>query len=283
MSKPRSSSNAIRCTVRRVRHISDRWARWKFAQGQAAIAASGKYTHARIAAGIIGNADLTLGDRLPETLDALSDAANGRLRGVRGRAKWDADPVVKGAVSADAPGLYLDPEFQNGVRELGRRGLLFEASIYHPQISDVTALARAVPGAQIVMIHSGSPVGHSSYRGREAETHANWLRDMADFAALPNTAIKMGGLLMTLAAFDFGRAERPPTSAKLARLWRPYVEPCFEMFGPDRCMVSSNFPVDKAGVTFGTVWNMFKRITGGCSKSEKEAIFSGTARRIYGV
>lgn len=255
----------------------------EFAVGQAAIAASGKYTDSRIAAGIVAYADLVSGDLVAEVLDAHLAAANGRLRGIRMRAKWDADPVVKGAVSADAPGLYLEPEFQKGVRELADRGLLFEASIYHPQIRDVTALARAVPDASIVMIHSGSPVGHSSYRGREREVHENWLRDMKEFAACPNTSIKLGGFLMTLAAFDFGKADRPPTSAELADLWRPYIEPCFEMFGADRCMVSSNFPVDKAGFPFGTVWNMFKRITARCSASEKGAIFAETAKRIYNV
>jgi L-fuconolactonase len=89
-------------------------------------------------------------------------------------------------------------------------------------------------------IHSGSPVGHSSYRGHEKEVHDNWLRDMKEFAACPNASIKLGGILMTLAAFDFGAAERPATSEELAALWRPYIEPCFELFGPERCMVSSN-------------------------------------------
>lgn len=252
----------------------------EFAVGQAAMALSGHFGETKVAASIIGNADLR-GERLSETLDALQEAGNGRLVGIRGRAKWDADPVVKGAVSADARGLYLETAFQKGVAELARRGLIFESSIYHPQISDVTALARAVPEAHVVMIHSGSPVGHSSYRGREEEVRANWLRDMAEFARCPNTSIKMGGMLMTLAAFDFGQAERPPTSEELAALWRPFIEPCFEMFGPDRCMVSSNFPVEKAGMTFGTLWNMFKRITSGCSPEEKQAIYSGSARRIY--
>lgn len=255
----------------------------EFAAGQAAIAASGKYTSARIAAGIVAYADLLLGDLVPEVLEAHMAAANGRLSGIRMRAKWDADPVVKGAVSADAPGLYLEPGFQKGVRELARRGLLFEASIYHPQIPDVTALARAVPGASIVMIHTGSPVGHSSYRGREKDVYKNWLRDMKEFAACPNTSIKLGGILMTLASFDFGMAERPPTSDELAALWRPYIEASLELFGPERCMVSSNFPVEKAGLPFGTIWNMFKRITARFSGDEKEAIFSGAASRIYGV
>jgi L-fuconolactonase len=111
--------------------------------------------------------------------------------------------------------------------------------------------------------------------------HASWLRDMKALARCPNVSIKMGGLLMCLANFDFSRAKRPPTSAELAALWRPYIEPCFEMFGADRCMASSNFPVDKAGMGYGTVWNMFKRIAAGCSADEKNMIFSGTAKRVY--
>lgn len=255
----------------------------EFALGQGAIADSGKYTKSRIAAGIVGYADLTLGERTPETIDAEIAAANGRLSGIRMRAKWDADPVVKGAVSADQPGLYLEPQFHKGLTEVAKRGLIFEASIYHPQIPDVTALAKAVPDAQIVLIHSGSPVGHSSYRGREKEVHENWLRDMKELAACPNANIKLGGLLMPLAAFDFGKAEKPATSEEIAALWRPFIEPCFEIFGSNRCLVASNFPVDKAGLPFGTVWNMFKRITAGCSEDEKAAIYSGTAARLYRI
>ena len=255
----------------------------EFAAGQGAIADSHKYTKSRIAAGIVANADPTMGSALAAVLDAHLDAGNGRLRGIRQRAKWDADPAVKGAVSADAPGLYLQPAFQEGLREVAKRGLIFEASIYHPQLPDVVALARAIPELEIVLVHSGSPVGHSSYRGREHEVHATWLDGIRELATCPNARIKLGGLLMTLANFDFGTAMRPPTSAELAELWRPFIEPCFEVFGPDRCMVSSNFPVDKRGFGYGTVWNMFKRLLSGCSDAERTTILSGTASAVYRV
>lgn len=75
----------------------------------------------------------------------------------------------------------------------------------------------------------------------------------------------------------------PPPSRRLADLWRPYIEPCIELFGPRRCMVASNFPVDKAGLTYGTVWNMFKHITVGCSAEEKQKLYAGTAQRIYKI
>jgi predicted TIM-barrel fold metal-dependent hydrolase len=253
----------------------------EFAVGMAAMAASGKYTGCRAASAIVAYADLMLGDRTRETLEAHLEAANGRLRGVRHRAKWDADPLVRGPVSADGPELLLDPAFGKGLDLLTSLGLSFDASIFHPQIPDLAGLARAHPDANIVLIHSGSPVGHSSYAGRQDEVHATWLAGMKDLARCPNVSVKMGGLLMCLANFDFTTAKTPPTSDQLAQLWRPYIEPCVELFGAQRCMVSSNFPVDKAGVPYGTMWNMFKRVTAGCSAEEKRFLFSGTARRVY--
>jgi predicted TIM-barrel fold metal-dependent hydrolase len=253
----------------------------EFALGQAAMAASGKYTACRAATGIIGFVDLTLGQRTKEALDAHIAAGNGHFKGVRQRAKWDPDPVVRGPVSVDRPGLYLQPEFAHGLDLLGQRGLAFDASIFHPQLPDVTALARAHPDANIVLIHCGSPVTHSSYAGRTPQVHQQWLADMKELARCPNVTVKMGGLLMCLGSFDFTRAERPPTSVELAELWRPWIEPCIELFGAGRCMVSSNFPVDKAGVTYGAVWNMYKQITAGCSAEEKNMLFSGTAKRVY--
>lgn len=253
----------------------------EFAVGNAAMAASGKYTPCRAAAGIVGYADLRLGERTRETLEAHVAAANGRFRGVRQRSKWDDDPVVRSTISADRPGVLLDPEFGKGLDLLTSMGLAYDASIFHSQIGEVTALARAHPGANIVVIHSGSPVGYGSYAGKQAEVHANWRATMKELAKCPNVSIKMGGLLMCLGNFDFTTAEAPPTSEKLAELWRPYIEGCIEIFGAGRCMASSNFPVDKAGFPYGTVWNMFKRITAGCSADEKRMIFSGTAKRVY--
>lgn len=255
----------------------------EFAVGMAAIAASGKYTACRAAAGIVAFADLTLGELTQETLDAHLQAANGRLSGIRQRCKWDPDPAVAGAMGVAGPGLYLEPAFGKGLDRVTKMGLAFEASIFHPQIPDVTSLAHAHPDASIVVIHTGSPVGHSSYAGKEAETHATWLAGMRELAKCPNVTVKMGGLLMCLGNFDFTTAKAPPTSEQLAGLWRPYIEPCLELFGAERCMVSSNFPVERAGMTYGTIWNMFKRITAGCSAHEKRLIYGGTAKRVYNI
>ncbi|WPB55912.1 amidohydrolase family protein [Xylophilus sp. GOD-11R] len=255
----------------------------EFAVGQAAMADSGAFTDSRVAAVIVGHGELTLGERTREALEAHVKAGNGRFRGVRQLGKWDADPAVRGRYCADRPHLYRDPDFNRGMRELAALGLSFDASVFHPQIPDVTALARAHPDVSLVLVHCGSPVGHGAYAGRQAQVHADWLAHMTELARCPNACVKLGGILINLASYDYSRAERPLGSEALADLWRPYIEPCVELFGVDRCMVSSNFPVDKAGLGFGTVWNVFKRLTAGCSQQERSALFSGTARRIYRI
>jgi L-fuconolactonase len=98
---------------------------------------------------------------------------------------------------------------------------------------------------------------------------------------VPERISQDGGLLMRLGSFDFTTAESPPSSEQLAALWRPYIEPCIELFGTERCMASSNFPLDKAGFSYGTLWNMFKRIMAGCSSDEQKMIFSETAKRVF--
>jgi L-fuconolactonase len=94
-------------------------------------------------------------------------------------------------------------------------------------------------------------------------------------------SMKLGGMMMRLAAFDYRTAPAPPTSEELAALWRPYIQACIEAFGADRCLFESNFPVDKMGIGWAPLWNAFKRITAGASADEKRALYAGTARRVY--
>jgi predicted TIM-barrel fold metal-dependent hydrolase len=66
----------------------------------------------------------------------------------------------------------------------------------------------------------------------------------------------------------------------LARAWRPYVETCIELFGAERCMFESNFPVDKGACSYPVLLNAFKRIASGASAAEKADLFAGTASRF---
>jgi predicted TIM-barrel fold metal-dependent hydrolase len=253
----------------------------EFVTGQAAMSASGMYGSTRVAAGIVGFADLTLGDRAEPVLEAHLRAGGGRFRGVRHAAAWDADPVIGNSEVAGGPHLYRRPDFRAGLARLTRLGLSLDAWVFHPQLADVVDLARAHPDATIVLGHVGGVLGYGAYAGQRPEVFAAWKPQMAELARCPNVSVKLGGMMMRLAAYDYRTQAKPPTSTELAALWRPYVETCIELFGPDRCLFESNFPVDKMGIGWAALWNAFKRIAAGASASEKQALFSGTARRVY--
>jgi L-fuconolactonase len=160
-------------------------------------------------------------------------------------------------------------------------GLSLDAWGFHPQIPDVTDLARALPYANIVMGHCGGPLGYGRHTWKRDEVFAGWKKSVTDLAKCPNVTMKLGGMMMRLAAFDYLGMDAPPSSEQLANAWRPYVETCIELFGADRCVVESNFPVEKMGIGYAALFNALKRLASGASADEKAAIFAGTARRVY--
>jgi predicted TIM-barrel fold metal-dependent hydrolase len=253
----------------------------EFAAGIAAMSESGQYGPTRTAAGIVGFADLTLGDAVEPVLQALIAAGGGRFRGIRHAAGWHPDPVIGNNHHGAGPGLYLRDDFRAGLARLTAHGLALDALVYHSQHADLIDLARACPEANIVMNHTGMPLGYGPYKGKMDEVYAEWRQGIEALAQLPNVAMKLGGMTMRLAAFDYNAIQRPPASAELAAFWRPYIEPCIELFGAERCTFESNFPVDKMGIGYKALWNAFKRIAAGCSAAEKTALFAGTARRVY--
>jgi predicted TIM-barrel fold metal-dependent hydrolase len=253
----------------------------EFVAGMAAMSESGLYGPARVAAGIVGFADLTLGDRVEPVLEALVRAGGGRFRGVRHAAAWDGSPVIGNSRTARGPHLMARPDIRAGVARLTALGLSFDAWVFHPQLADVVDLAGAIPSANIVMGHVGGPLGYGPFAGRDAEVFGAWRASVTELARCPNVTMKLGGMMMRLAAYDYRTAPAPPTSARLADLWRPYIETCIERFGADRCMFESNFPVEKMGIGWAALWNAFKRLAAGASPPEKQAMFSGTARRVY--
>jgi predicted TIM-barrel fold metal-dependent hydrolase len=253
----------------------------EFINGQAAMSASGVYGPCRVAAGIVGTTDLRLGDRVRAVLEAHVAAGGGRFRGIRQTGAWDDDPAIFGGMFPVGEGLYLGREFQRGFRHLAPLGLSFDAFVLATQLADVTALARAFPETTIVLDHCGGPVGVGRYQGRRDELHPAWEQEIRRLAECPNVSVKVGGLGSFLGGFASFGADPAVPSEVLAAEWRPWVEPCIEAFGADRCMFESNYPVDYGSGAYGTIWNASKRITAGCSPSERAALFSGTAARIY--
>jgi len=253
----------------------------EFVNGVAAMTASGIYGKIRACAGIVGHADLMLGGGVEPVLEALVRAGGGRYRGIRHITAWDDDPNVRNPGNPAVPGMLGHARFREGFAVLARLGHSFDAWLYHPQIPDLTALARAFPGQPIVLDHVGGPLGLGFYAGKRDEIFAGWKRDIVELASCANVYMKLGGLGMRINGFQFHHRERPPSSQDLAEAWRPYLETCIEAFGVKRCMFESNFPVDKISGPYVIYWNAFKRLASGASAADKAALFRDTAKRFY--
>jgi predicted TIM-barrel fold metal-dependent hydrolase len=153
--------------------------------------------------------------------------------------------------------------------------------LFHPQIGELEALARAFPDVPIVLDHVGGPVHIGPYDGKQKEVFAHWQPAMRSLAGCPNVHVKLGGLGMRIGGFGFEKPADPPSSETLAAAWKPYIETCIEAFGASRCMFESNFPVDKGSYSYAVFWNACKLLAKGASAAEKADLFSGTAARFY--
>jgi predicted TIM-barrel fold metal-dependent hydrolase len=253
----------------------------EFANGVAAMSASGGYGPAQICAGIVSHANLLLGDGAKAVLEAEIVAGQGRFRGIRHSSAWDAEAAVASMYATRPKGLLLDAAFRKGFACLAPLGLSFDAWLFHPQLGEFVDLARAFPDTRIVLDHCGGPVGLGRFAGKREETFAVWKASIQQAAKCANVSVKLGGLAMRLLGFDFHERPRPPSSEQAAAAWRPYIETCIEAFGPDRCMFESNFPPDKGQCSYQVIFNAFKRIAAQYSETEQTALFSKTAADVY--
>jgi L-fuconolactonase len=250
-------------------------------QGIAAASASGQYGEMRAAAGIVGSADLRLGDRVQPVLEAQIAASPQRFRGIRHRAAW-AGREVAPTQPADLPDhVLLDSGFRRGFAYLRQYGLTFEGWVYHTHIADLTDLAKAFPDTTIIFNHLGGPIGIGPYAGRRDEVFAAWKPAVAALAKCPNVVAKVGGIQMVVNGYGWHERKRPPSSDELLKANGNWYRYTIEQFGPRRCMFESNFPVDRLSCSYTVLWNQFKKLTHGFSADERAAMFHDTAMRVY--
>lgn len=253
----------------------------EFVTGVAAMGASGTFGTVQLCARMVGRVDLMLGSRTRPLLERHMIASGGRFAGIRQSTAWDAsDRIHKVVPSA---GMLLDPRFRAGFAALSALGLVFDAWVYHPQLAEVADLASAFPNTQIVLNHVGSPILGGPYTADRAAVFADWRAGMESLAERPNVTVKLGALPIRLPGVGTAAKDTPPSSEEVAAAWRPWLETSIELFGADRCMFESNFPVQKRWCSYQVVWNAFKRIAANASAGEKAALFAGTAARVYGV
>ncbi|MBB84689.1 MAG: amidohydrolase [Deltaproteobacteria bacterium] len=231
---------------------------------------------------IVGDAWLSHGAKIGETLDAHAEASS-LFRGIRDMGIWDASEDVESIEHATGPDLYGSRAFREGFTELARRDLSFDAYQYHTQLFSVEALARSFPDTRIVIDHLGTPIGTGPYAGKRKAVFEDWSRAMSSIADCQNVFVKLGGMAMPWSGFGWGEREHPPSSDEFVATYMPYYRHAIETFGPNRCMFESNFPVDRLSLPYTTLWNAFEKLAADYSETEQEALFRGTAAQVYRI
>jgi len=252
----------------------------EFVNGVAAMTASGQYGDVQACSGIVSYADLSLGAGVGTVLDEhmrLSD----RFRGIRHAAGWDASDDVRNSHTNPPQSLYLQDEFRSGFQELVDRKLSFDAWLYHRQIPELTDLAKTFPDATIIFDHFGGPLGIGPYAGHAEAIFEQWCVDVAELASCPNVYPKLGGIVMPLNGFTWHKRDTPATSDEVVEATGRYHRKAIELFGPERCMFESNFPVDKQSCSYAVLWNAFKKIAAQFSEQDKQSLFHDAAAHAY--
>ena len=252
----------------------------EFVNGVAAMTHSGMYGDFRACKGIVSFADLTLGSAVGEVLDAHMRFSD-RFRGIRHASAWDADDGIRNSHTSPPAGLLASDPFRAGFAALAERGLTFDAWLYHPQIPELTNLAKAFPQVTIIFDHFGGPIGIGPYAGHGDAIFEQWCVDAAELAKCPNVHPKLGGIVMPVNGFGWHKRDTPATSDEIVAATGRYHHAAIKLFGPERCMFESNFPVDKRSCSYHVLWNAFKKIAASYAQGDCDELFYGTATRAY--
>lgn len=255
----------------------------EFANGVAAMAASGHYGKCLVNHGIVGHANLTLGSIVGELLDRCMEVAPDRYRGIRHVAVEPPDDRAYKFIMTFRPprGVLETPGFPDGLKELEKRGLIFDAAIWHPTMPRLIELIDQFPNLQFVLNHMACAVGVDMSEQEKKDLFAYWSTNIKKIAERPNVVCKTGGLGMPFWGFGFEEREDVVGSPELAEAWRPFFETAVEAFGPKRCMMESNFPPDGRSSGFVPTWNAYKILTKDYTADEKAALYSQTAAQTY--
>lgn len=243
-------------------------------------AAASRQTDGASIMAIVPFADLTLGAALEQVLDAHEQAGQGLFKGVRHPTSCDEE-LGSGHILTP-PGLMNSTEFGQGIAMLAKRGLSFDAWLFHHQLNELVVLARAHPDLSIVLNHIGGPLGVNRFTNKRAEVRAPWQAQMQLLAQCPNVVLKVGGIGMNR-YYGGGWPDLPaaPGSVDLFDYWADDLRWCIDLFGPRRCLFESNFPVDRESCSYTVLWNVYQRVASIYSQAERDLLFYETAVRVY--
>jgi predicted TIM-barrel fold metal-dependent hydrolase len=236
--------------------------------------------------GIVGHAELG-SESLARMLDAHREASP-RFVGVRDMLANDRD---RGVMNYDErTERCREAAWQRGFEELGRRDLSFDAWMYHPQLRSFEAVVSAHPSTRVILDHLGTPLGYGGPFAGYGRTKAareqiasQWRDDLAALAQHPQVHAKISGLTMPVVGWGFHERRTPPSRTELVDSLGPMVATALELFGPQRCMFASNFPMDKVSAPWTSLYEVFDELTRTRDEGERRALFHDNAARVYGL
>lgn len=156
----------------------------------------------------------------------------------------------------------ISPVYEASLAYMAKKGLVFDLDCEWQNMGEALALARRHPELKIVLEHIGFP------RARDTEYFNSWKRSINELATAENVTMKISGLPMTDPRF---------TKESL----RPWAEASVDAFGPQRCVIGSNWPVDRLFCSYPTIIDFTRDYIASLSQSEQEAICNKTAKNIY--
>lgn len=237
--------------------------------------------------GMVANADLTLGARVAEVLEAHLRASS-RVRGVRDLLAWHPDASIMNTTPRANRSRQAD--FHRGFELLAQYDLSFETTIFSSQLEELRELALAFPKQPILVCHLATPVAIGGPVGEVGGTdheriqiRAHWMEGIARLAECPNVWMKLSGLLMPVCGFGFDRRPIPPSVTELVDTLSPLIDHAIDRFGADRCMFGSNFPVDKPSAPLPTLIQAYRTTAKKRSVEEQARLFAGSAQAFYRV
>ncbi len=237
---------------------------------------------------IVGEAHLSRIDILDEVLDAHA-AASKRFAGVRDMlaAHPDTERIFSWAEHMD---VMKSEDFKKGYRRLAERGLTYDAYVYAGQLEELADFIKESPDTSVVLNHVGTPVGvggpYAGYGSTAAERkdiQTKWYAGLARVAENKHVYIKLSGLFMPIVGYDYHKRSTPVTADQVAKDIGSHIKYAIDTFGADRCMFASNFPMDKALLSYEMLYDAYFEIVKDFSREDQRKLFYDNAKRFYGI
>jgi len=189
------------------------------------------------------------------------ELASGTVRAIRQQLHWHENSAYRFAVRPD---IMNDAAWRRGLREVDKRGLIFELQVFPSQMDIAEQLVRDFPDLTFILLHAGM------LEDRGESGWARWRAGMKGLASHPNVHVKLSGL---------GTFEHTCS----VPLWQPVIEQTMDMFGPARCLFGSNFPIESLWTNYAELVGVMETCLARYSEPERRAVFHDNAARLYRI